>query len=134
MRLFLHLGRSPITTRPLFLFSIFWVGHPLQFDQFSMFFYLGRSPVKIDQCECVSRLPKIIRSFSFLLFSLQAYYAKSLLRKHCKEGGNCHNPFLGSSKLHFLFLKKKNVENTETVPFERHCSPSSLRMQRQGRR
>jgi hypothetical protein len=50
----------------------------------------------------------------FLFFSLQAYYAKHrgvfLLRKHCKEGGNCHNPFLGSSKLHF-FSKKKKTEH-----------------------
>ena len=29
---FFYLGRSPITTRPLFLFFIFWVGHPLQLD------------------------------------------------------------------------------------------------------
>jgi len=44
---------------------------------------------------------------------------------------SCHNPFLGSSQLHFLFLKKKTLKQ---CCFERHCSPSSLRMQRQGRR
>ena len=80
----------------------------------------------------MSRLPKIIRSFSLLLFSLQAYYAKSLLRKHCKEGGNCHNPILGHSQIFFSFSSKKK---TARWCFERHCAASSpLQMQRQGRR
>jgi hypothetical protein len=34
------------------------------------------------------------RSIQFCL-SLQNLLRKSLLRKHCKEGGNCHNLFLG---------------------------------------
>jgi len=55
----------------------------------------------------VGRLSKIIRSFYFLLFSLQAYYAKSLLCTHCKEEDNCYNLFLGHSQIHFPFLKKK---------------------------
>jgi len=53
------------------------------------------------------------------------------------RGIECHNPFLGhsqiffsSSKLHFFSLKKKPKQ----CRFERHCSPSSLPMQRQGGR
>jgi hypothetical protein len=41
-----HLGRSPITMRPTF----FWVGHPLQRDQFSMFFFIWVGhPLQWDQ-------------------------------------------------------------------------------------
>jgi hypothetical protein len=29
------------------------------------------------------------------VYLYNTYYAKSLLRKHCKKGGNCCNPFLG---------------------------------------
>jgi len=61
----------------------------------------------------VGKLPKIIRSFYFILFSLQAYYAKSLLRKHYKEGGNCHNSFLGHSQIHFPFLQKKQKQTNK---------------------
>jgi hypothetical protein len=43
----------------------------------------------------------------------------------------CHNPFLGSSQLHFLFFKKKTLKQCH---FKQHYSPSSLRMQSQGRR
>jgi hypothetical protein len=55
---------------------------------------------------------------------------------------NCHNSFLGHFQIHFPFLlkkkRKKKEKKEERTPkqcrFERHCSPSSLRMQRQGRR
>jgi hypothetical protein len=40
---FFHLGRSPITIRPLFFFL--WVGHSLQWERTSHFFHLGRSPI-----------------------------------------------------------------------------------------
>jgi hypothetical protein len=92
---------------------------------------VGWSPLKIDhnECDCVGRspvkvnhfffkrgrLPKIIRPFSFLLFSLQAYYAKSLLRKNCKEGGNYHNPFLGYSPNVFQSLLKKKAGHGAVV-------------------
>jgi len=85
---------------------------------------------------CVGRLPKIIRSFSFLLFSLQAYYAKSLLRKHCKEGATVITQFWVTPKFCFPFLQKKWMKKkTARCHFERHGAASSpLQMQRQGRR
>ena len=50
-------------------------------------------------------LRRSIWKFSFV-YLYKTYYAKSLLRKHCKEGSNCYNPFLGYSPNSFLFLKK----------------------------
>jgi hypothetical protein len=65
-------------------------------------------------------LPKIKWSFSFFLL-YKTYYAKYLLRKHCKEGGNCHNPFLGYSPIHifssllkiyiYIYIIQKNQKN-----------------------
>ena len=66
MRPFLHLGRSPITTRPLFLFSI-WVGHPLQFGHSPCFFYLGRSPITMRPFLHLGRSPITTRPL-FLFF------------------------------------------------------------------
>jgi len=49
-----HLGRSPITMRPLHIFLIFHLGRSpitidqLQRDRFSHSFHLGRSPITID--------------------------------------------------------------------------------------
>jgi len=95
MGLFLHLGKSPFTTQPLFFFSMWvghplqlyhsscffiwvghslqwdhsftWVGHQLQWDH-SSFFYLGRSPMKINQgkCECVGWSPIKIDNFEYV--------------------------------------------------------------------
>ena len=58
--------------------------------------------------------------FSFV-YLYKTYYAKSLLRKHCKEGSNCYNLFLGYSPNSFLFLKKKH----EQCRFEWHRALSS---------
>jgi len=52
---------------------------------------------------------QVAQDNQIIFFSFCFLYAKSLLRKHCKEGGNCHNLFLGSSKLRFLFFKKKKT-------------------------
>jgi hypothetical protein len=99
MRSFFHSGRSLITMRPLFPFSLgrssitmiptfFWVGHPLQRDQFSMFFYLGRSLITMRSFFHLGRSPITMRPL--FPFSL------------------CHNPFLGYSQIHiFSSLKKK---------------------------
>ena len=103
MRPFFHLSRSPITIRPIL--HVFLSGQVARENR-PVWACVGRSPVKIDQCECVSRLPKIIRSFYFLLFSLQAYYAKALLRKHCKEGATVITQFWVTPKFCFPFLKK----------------------------
>jgi len=83
---------------------------------------MGRSPRKIDH-SCFF--------FTSLLCKASRIF---LLRKHCKEGGNCHNPFLGSSKLHCFFSLKKKNRKLKQCRFERHCSLSPLQMQRQGRR
>jgi hypothetical protein len=43
------------------------------------------------------------------LFSLQAYYAKSLLRKHCKEGATVITYFWVTPNFFPFIQKKKNL-------------------------
>jgi len=39
---------------------------------------------------------------------------ETFYRKHCKEGGNCHNPILGYSlKINFFFKIKLNNNNNK---------------------
>jgi hypothetical protein len=49
-----------------------------------------------------------------LFSSLQGLLSKvsyeTFYRKHCKEGGNCHNPILGYS-LKITFFQNKNQKN-----------------------
>jgi len=67
--------------------------------------------------------------FSFV-YLYKTYHAKSLLYKHCKEGGNCYNPFLGYSPNSFLFLKK----NTNSVVLNDIVLFLSLDAHRQGKK
>jgi len=43
--------------------------------------------------------------YSFI-YLYNTYYAKALLRKHCKEGGNCCNPFFGPCTKKIKIQKK----------------------------
>jgi hypothetical protein len=51
------------------------------------------------------------RPFLFFLYKLtmQSFEEFFLLRKHFKEGGNCHNPILGHSQILFSFSSKKKT-------------------------
>jgi hypothetical protein len=52
----------------------------------------------------------MVSPLSFPFSSLQSLPSKisyeTFYRKHCKEGGNCHNPFLGYSLNSFFFFQK----------------------------
>jgi len=128
------LGQVTHENRP----RLVWVCGQVAPENGPLWICVGRSPMKIDRskCECVGwslvkmvivffkrgRLPKIKWSFSFFLL-YKTYYAKSLLRKHCKKGGNCHNPFLGYSPIHifssllkiyiyiYIYIIQKNQKN-----------------------
>jgi hypothetical protein len=68
IRSLLHLGRSPITMKPLFPFST-WVGHPLQCDHSPCFFYLDRSPIIMRPFLHLDRSPITTRPlFSFSIW------------------------------------------------------------------
>jgi hypothetical protein len=61
----------------------------------------------------------MVSPLSFSFSSLQSLLSKisyeTFYRKHCKEGGNCHNLFLGySPNSLFLFQKSKNIFGLKT--------------------
>jgi len=100
-----HLGRSPMTIR-LFQKSLNFIKKknlhvfPLSALSSPHFKYFQKNSSFLD----------MVSLLSFPFSSLQGLLSKIsyeiFYRKHCKEGGNCHNLFLGySSNSLFLFQK-----------------------------
>jgi len=77
-----------------------------------------------------SYLDMVSLLYLILFFSLQSLLSKisyeTFYRKHCKEEGNCHNPFLGYYPNSFYLSKKKNIrtqnkKSKKTITMRRGC-------------
>jgi hypothetical protein len=104
--LFFSLGRSSMTIR-LFQKSLNFTRKTFMFFRCVHFLALTSNTFKTIHHILIWWVCYI----SFFFFSLQSLLSKisyeTFYRKHCKEEGNCHNPFLGYYPNSFYLSKKK---------------------------
>jgi len=121
MRLFSIFFPPGQVTHLAFFFP--WASHPWQFDYFKNLWISPEKPLCFSAVCALSSphfkyfqnnssyLDMVSLLYLILFFSLQSLLSKisyeTFYRKHCKEEGNCHNPFLGYYPNSFYLSKKK---------------------------